>query len=127
MSQLGAVNLTLGGWPAGPLQRSAKAVAKSRNRVTGVPFAPGLVLEIRGAAARTGARVVDWARLESVCTGNSTEGSNPSLSATSVQSVGARLWWRSEEDSKLGFDGVCIVRIRRPEVIASAGYAHAVL
>ena len=30
---------------------------------------------------RTGARVVEWARLESVCTGNGTEGSNPSLSA----------------------------------------------
>ena len=30
---------------------------------------------------RAGVRVVEWARLESVCTGNSTEGSNPSLSA----------------------------------------------
>lgn len=30
---------------------------------------------------RTGARVVEWARLESECAGNSTEGSNPSLSA----------------------------------------------
>ncbi len=33
------------------------------------------------ALHRAGARVVEWARLESVCAGNSTEGSNPSLSA----------------------------------------------
>ena len=57
MSQLGAVNLTLGGRPAGPLQRSAKAVAKSRNRVTGVPFAPGLVWR---SAERLPGQVPEW-------------------------------------------------------------------
>ena len=31
--------------------------------------------------ARKGARVVELARLESVCTGNGTAGSNPALSA----------------------------------------------
>ena len=35
---------------------------------------------------RAGVRVVEWARLESVCTGNSTEGSNPSLSAINFPS-----------------------------------------
>ena len=33
-------------------------------------------------ACGRGARVVDWARLEIVCTFTGTEGSNPSLSAT---------------------------------------------
>lgn len=33
----------------------------------------------------TGAGVVDRARLESVCAGNGTEGSNPSLSAIMIQ------------------------------------------
>ncbi len=35
-----------------------------------------------GASGRRGGRVVEGARLERVCTGNRTEGSNPSLSAS---------------------------------------------
>ena len=35
----------------------------------------------RKAVVRRGVRVAEGARLESVCRGNSTEGSNPSLSA----------------------------------------------
>src|SRR5207249_1658838 len=43
--------------------------------------------------ARRDVRVVEGARLESVCRGNSTEGSNPSLSANSLTTLGR---WRLE-------------------------------
>jgi hypothetical protein len=43
---------------------------------------------------RRDVRVVEGARLESVCRGNSTEGSNPSLSAIRLRSLlnGGELW-----------------------------------
>jgi hypothetical protein len=41
----------------------------------------GMMAIVRAASSRRGGRVAEGARLESVCTGNRTEGSNPSLSA----------------------------------------------
>ena len=44
---------------------------------------------------RTGARVVEWARLESACARNGTVGSNPTLSARSPNQLAGWGIWRS--------------------------------
>jgi hypothetical protein len=48
---------------------------------------PEACCQLAKCVFRTGGRVVERARLESVCTSNSTVGSNPTLSATAVKQV----------------------------------------
>src|SRR5436309_9479024 len=62
------------------------AAAPSGRLLVGRHKAPRLVAGVASAAlprqgGRRGARAADWAGLENRCTGNCTEGSNPSLSA----------------------------------------------
>src|SRR4051812_14901986 len=58
-------------------------VYHNRYHNSGLPAQP-LACKLLIRKTRRDVRVVEGARLESVCRGNSTEGSNPSLSATST-------------------------------------------
>lgn len=52
---------------------------ETKYRISGVDEVAGIRYAF--PSNRRDARVVEWARLESECAGNGTEGSNPSLSA----------------------------------------------
>ena len=66
------------------LSESLTSQSRHSLRLAGSPPSAKLLIPL----ARRDVRVVEGARLESVCRGNSTEGSNPSLSASSLKRLG---------------------------------------
>ncbi len=68
----------------GRLDEAASKAVVSASVAAGFPsdgIRPGESHPLRHMPPRRGARVVEWARLESVCTFTGTEGSNPTPSA----------------------------------------------